>query len=151
MIERLKGYWDWFYFYFREFYFQVNSKRDFFRCSLYFNTRILRFLYCQNQWERRDQNSRVTIALTRLYARQEAHRACNVLLRGSPYRHSGNWERMKNSQMIQTRVFRFALEPVGSKAPAFQSDAKSSTYVRNAKLSLALTCAAQASPPPTHR
>ncbi|XP_029175732.1 Down syndrome cell adhesion molecule-like protein Dscam2 isoform X18 [Nylanderia fulva] len=42
-------------------------------------------------------------------------------------------------------------EPVGSKAPAFQSDAKSSTYIRNAKSSLALTCAAQASPPPSHR
>nr|XP_012216027.1 PREDICTED: Down syndrome cell adhesion molecule-like protein Dscam2 isoform X13 [Linepithema humile] len=42
-------------------------------------------------------------------------------------------------------------EPVGSKAPAFQSDAKSSTYIRNAKSSLALTCAAQASPPPAHR
>ncbi|XP_072765902.1 Down syndrome cell adhesion molecule 1 isoform X45 [Anoplolepis gracilipes] len=42
-------------------------------------------------------------------------------------------------------------EPVGSKVPAFQSDAKSSTYVRHAKSSLALTCAAQASPPPTHR
>ncbi|XP_025152759.1 Down syndrome cell adhesion molecule-like protein Dscam2 isoform X10 [Harpegnathos saltator] len=42
-------------------------------------------------------------------------------------------------------------EPVGSKAPAFQSDAKSSTYVRAAKSSLALTCSAQASPPPTHR
>lgn len=44
-----------------------------------------------------------------------------------------------------------ASEPVGSKAPAFQSDAKSSTYVRTAKSSLALTCSAQASPPPTHR
>lgn len=45
----------------------------------------------------------------------------------------------------------FDLEPVGSKAPAFQSDAKSVTYVRAAKSSLAITCAAQASPPPTHR
>lgn len=59
---------------------------------------------------------------------------------------------------ISTRIFavkcvfsRSAPEPVGSKAPAFQSDAKSSTYVRNAKSSLALTCAAQASPPPSHR
>ncbi|XP_033297099.1 Down syndrome cell adhesion molecule-like protein Dscam2 isoform X10 [Bombus bifarius] len=42
-------------------------------------------------------------------------------------------------------------EPVGSKAPAFQSDAKSVTYVRAAKSSVALTCSAQASPPPTHR
>ncbi|KAK2577363.1 hypothetical protein KPH14_003479 [Odynerus spinipes] len=42
-------------------------------------------------------------------------------------------------------------EPVGFKAPAFQSDAKSSTYVRHAKSSVSLTCAAQASPPPTHR
>ncbi|XP_061930167.1 cell adhesion molecule Dscam2 isoform X18 [Apis cerana] len=42
-------------------------------------------------------------------------------------------------------------EPVGSKAPAFQSDAKSVTYVRAARSSIAITCAAQASPPPTHR
>ncbi|XP_046813655.1 Down syndrome cell adhesion molecule-like protein Dscam2 isoform X3 [Vespa crabro] len=42
-------------------------------------------------------------------------------------------------------------KPVGSKAPAFQSEAKSVTYVKHAKSSVALTCSAQASPPPTYR
>ncbi|XP_076544944.1 Down syndrome cell adhesion molecule 1 isoform X15 [Osmia lignaria lignaria] len=42
-------------------------------------------------------------------------------------------------------------EPVGSKAPTFQSDAKSSTYVRAANSAVAIMCTAQASPPPTHR
>lgn len=42
-------------------------------------------------------------------------------------------------------------EPVGSKAPAFQSEAKSVTYVKHAKSSVALTCSAQASPPPNYR
>ncbi|XP_024939073.1 Down syndrome cell adhesion molecule-like protein Dscam2 isoform X7 [Cephus cinctus] len=42
-------------------------------------------------------------------------------------------------------------EPMGSKAPAFQNDAKSSTFLRGAGLALSLLCSAQGFPPPIHR
>nr|KAF7438474.1 hypothetical protein H0235_000865 [Vespula pensylvanica] len=84
----------------------------------------------QSQWERRRQNSQAMTACIHSYVPKEVRRLCFVRLKVSQFHRS---------------------EPVGSKAPAFQSEAKSVTYVKHAKSSVALTCSAQASPPPNYR
>ncbi|KAL2741314.1 Down syndrome cell adhesion molecule-like protein Dscam2 isoform X46 [Vespula maculifrons] len=91
---------------------------------------LLLFLRRQSQWERRRQNSQAMTACIHSYVPKEVRRLCFVRLKVSQFHRS---------------------EPVGSKAPAFQSEAKSVTYVKHAKSSVALTCSAQASPPPNYR